>query len=87
MKTLMPTPRFGDIAIKRKYTDIYGVVKGLKKQVNDQSHGKMSLLGDNLVELKLINKSQRAEILDELAMYPRLVYPSETVFGRSLREA
>lgn len=85
MINLIRTPRFGDLVIKHKYSNIFGVVKGLHQQVEDQSKGKISLLGDNLVDLKIITKSQQEQILKELAMFPRLVYPGDTIFGKSLR--
>jgi DeoR/GlpR family transcriptional regulator of sugar metabolism len=85
MSTAIPKARFGDIAIKNKFTNIKGIVRALEKQIRDQAKGKESLLGDNIVSLKLITKSQQAFVLNELAMYPRQAYPIDTIFGKSLQ--
>jgi DeoR/GlpR family transcriptional regulator of sugar metabolism len=84
MCSLRSKARFGEIAIKHKFISLDGIVKGLEKQIYDQANGRVSLLGDNIVDLNLISKSQQAHILKDLAMYPRLSYSINTAFGRAL---
>lgn len=80
------SPRFGEIAIKHG-TTIQDVRQAANKQwAIQERRGKHRLLGDIMVEDGTIPEANRQLIVRELAMYPRVPYPPDTFFGKSLRE-
>jgi hypothetical protein len=82
MVYLKSIPKFGDVAIKYGYVKRKDVAQALSKQLG----GNLSLLGDILVEMKLLTETQRSKVLDVLTMLPRIPVGTDTKFGVSLRE-